>query len=621
MFSRILTIVMSLFLFLGTTISQTPNAIAATQSSSLKIYFKSKSAVISQSDYKKLSQVVDKIDLVNGRNITATITGYTRSKSITALDKKYTAKRVDNVISALEDLNLEGKFSKNLNGRVNSTGVEARKVVVVLRWLVGAGPTPSQSPQAVLTPVAAPSNLLITPSDRALSISFTSPTLLIGQSPITNYEYQLNTDGLWRTSLSSNPIISITGLNNNFNYSIQIRAVNSVGKGLTSASVTGMPVNTVPSPPTNLSVVAGFGQLTINFTPGFNGGSFITNYEYTLNGGGTWTLFSPNLSASPAVITGLSGGINYSQIKLRAVNANGRSSDSGTLSGTPLISAPSAPTNISVTPGDGQLSISFTPALSNGAPISRYEYSLDGGISFSQFSVSYLNSPVVITGLTNRATYTAIKLRAVNSVGAGSPSLAFSGTPSRVATAPTILGVTAGNQSLTITFNPGNDFGVSISNYQYTLDGGTTWKTLVPSDALSPVVIPGLTNGVTYSALRLRAVNSVGAGDRSELFTGTPTAPATVPSAPVVISLLPANQKVVLTLSGTVSNGGSALIRYEYSTNGGSTWSTLALPVAGNSIEITGLINGTSYSQVRLRSVNGVGFSQIIAIPSFTPNP
>lgn len=612
---------MSLFLFLGTTISQIPNAIAATQSSSLKIYFKSKSAVISQSDYKKLSKVVDKIDLVNGRNITATITGYTRSKSITALDKKYTAKRVDNVISALEDLNLEGKFSKNLNGRVNSTGAEARKVVVVLRWLVGAGPTPSQSPQAVLTPVAAPSNLLITPSDRALSISFTSPALLIGQSPITNYEYQLNTDGLWRTSLSSNPIISITGLNNNFNYSIQIRAVNSVGKGLTSASVTGMPVNTVPSPPTNLSVVAGFGQLTINFTPGFNGGSFITNYEYTLNGGGTWTLFSPNLSASPAVITGLSGGTNYSQIKLRAVNANGRSSDSGTLSGTPLISAPSAPTNISVTPGDGQLSISFKPALSNGVPITRYEYSLDGGISFSQFSVSYLNSPVVITGLTNRATYTAIKLRAVNSVGAGSPSLAFSGTPSRVATAPTILGVTAGNQSLTITFNPGNDFGVSISNYQYTLDGGTTWKTLVPSDALSPVVIPGLTNGVTYSALRLRAVNSVGPGDRSELFTGTPTAPATVPSAPVVISLLPANQKVVLTLSGTVSNGGSALIRYEYSTNGGSTWSTLALPVAGNSIEITGLINGTSYSQVRLRSVNGVGFSQIIAIPSFTPNP
>jgi hypothetical protein len=88
-----------------------------------------------------------------------------------------------------------------------------------------------------------------------------------------------------------------------------------------------------------------------------------------------------------------------------------------------------------------------------------------------------------------------------------------------------------------------------------------------------------------------------------------------------VVSLLPGNQKVALTLSGAVSNGGSALIRYEYSLNGGASWSSLALPISGNTIEITGLTNATSYTQVRLRSVNAVGTSQITAVPSFTPSP
>jgi hypothetical protein len=78
---------------------------------------------------------------------------------------------------------------------------------------------------------------------------------------------------------------------------------------------------------------------------------------------------------------------------------------------------------------------------------------------------------------------------------------------------------------------------------------------------------------------------------------------------------------VALVLSSSVSNGGSDLIRYEYSLNGGSTWSPLSLPITGNTIEITSLINATSYTQVRLRSVNAVGTSQITAIPSFTPSP
>ena len=612
---------MNLFLFVALVSCQTPSVSAAAQTKALTIYFNSKSASVSLSNYEKLSEVVNQIELVNGRNIAVKVTGYTRSNGSTALDKKYLSSRVNRVVAELEKLGLDARFTKNLNGKVNSNGAQARKVVVNFRWETGAEPTPTPTPTTVSIPLSAPTNLGAIPSDRTLLIYFAPPVLFTGQPVITGYEFQLNGDGIWRPSLSSSPLIQINGLTNNTIYSVQVRAVNTVGKGVASTPVSGTPVNTVPSAPTNLSVVAGYGQLTINFTPGFNGGSPITNYEYTLNGGATWNLFSSNLVSSPAVITGLTGGTNYSQIKLRAVNVNGRSSDSITVSGTPLVSAPSAPTNLSVAPGDGQLTISFTPASSNGSPILRYEYSLDGGSNFTQFPVNYLSSPVIISGLTNRALYTSIKLRAVNSIGAGATSATVSGTPSRVPTAPTVTAVVAGNQSLTVSFIAGNDFGVSVSNYQYSIDGGTTWNSLSPSDAISPIIITGLTNSVTYSALRIRALNRIGAGDRSELFSGTPTAPATAPSTPIVISLLPGNQKVTLTLSGAVSNGGSVLTRYEYSLNGGGTWATLAIPIVANTLEITGLANGTYYTQASLRSVNAIGSSQIASIPSFTPNP
>ena len=431
----------------------------------------------------------------------------------------------------------------------------------------------------------------------------------------------MNNSLSWINSNVAFSPITISNLTNNTTYTVQIRAVNSAGAGAASQAVTGSPVNTIPSAPTNLIVTPALGQLRVNFTPGFNGGNPITGYEFSLNNGATWSVFSPNVFSSPVVITGLTGGSVYNQIKIRAVNANGKGTESVTLSGTPLVAVPSAPSNLSVMPGDGQLKISFTPAAANGSTILRYEYSLDGGTTFDQFSTIYTSSPVIISGLTNRALYTSIRIRAVSTFGVGAASATVSGTPSRAAAAPTILSVTSGDKALVVAFTPGNDFGVSISNYEFTLDGGISWKTLSPADGTSPITITGLTNGLVYAALRIRAINSIGSGDRSELFSGTPAAAATAPAAPLIITVLPGNGKVGLTLSPTVSNGGSALLRYEYSLNNGSTWSSLALPLSGNVVEIIGLNNGTAYSQVRLRSVNSVGASPLISVPSFTPNP
>lgn len=81
--------------------------------------------------------------------------------------------------------------------------------------------------------------------------------------------------------------------------------------------------NTVASAPTISSVSAGNRQATVNFSvPIDNGGSEITNFEYSTDGGSTWLPSLPAQTTSPLVITGLSNGTIYS-VKVRAINGVG----------------------------------------------------------------------------------------------------------------------------------------------------------------------------------------------------------------------------------------------------------------------------------------------------------
>jgi gliding motility-associated-like protein len=81
--------------------------------------------------------------------------------------------------------------------------------------------------------------------------------------------------------------------------------------------------------------------------------------------------------------------------------------------------------------------------------------------------------------------------------------------------APTITSITRGTGTATINFTaPTSNGGQAISNYQYSIDGGTNWLTLSPADITSPLVISGLNDATAYP-IRIRAVNSIGAGTQS----------------------------------------------------------------------------------------------------------
>jgi hypothetical protein len=102
--------------------------------------------------------------------------------------------------------------------------------------------------------------------------------------------------------------------------------------------------------------------------------------------------------------------------------------------GTPLNPAdpPSAPTILTITPGDEQLSVAFTAGSDGGASITNYEYSTDDGGTWTARSPSSDVSPIVIIDLENGRSY-QVRLRAVNSAGPGAASEAVQGTPSAIA--------------------------------------------------------------------------------------------------------------------------------------------------------------------------------------------
>jgi hypothetical protein len=77
---------------------------------------------------------------------------------------------------------------------------------------------------------------------------------------------------------------------------------------------------------------------------------------------------------------------------------------------------PDAPQNLIATPGDGQVTLSWSaPGSNGGAAIIKYEVSLDNGISWidAESSASH-----IISGLSNGTEYT-FQVRAVNSAGSG----------------------------------------------------------------------------------------------------------------------------------------------------------------------------------------------------------
>jgi titin len=373
---------------------------------------------------------------------------------------------------------------------------------------------------------------------------------------------------------------------------------------------------TAPEAPTDLVIEpAASSTLSVSFADGFNNGSEISGYEYSVNNGVTWATAVQPVEYGPIVITGLTNGVTY-QVKLRALNVVGAGVGSAAVAGRPE-SVPSAPTNVVVTRGNRSLSISFSTEAVALEKITNYEYSIDNGVTWVTLDPAAVSSPIVINDLTNGTRY-QVKLRAVNTMGVGASSVAVVGRPATVPSAPTNLMVTPSDASLSVSFTAGAINGEEITNYEYSINDGATWVTASPSLVSGPVVIRGLANGTSY-VVKLRAVNAVGSGASSAGVSGRPVA---VPSAPTnVVVARGGDQSLSVAFTPAAPNG-EVVTNYEYSINDGASWVAASPSAVAGPIVIGGLTNGTRYP-VKLRAVNAVGkgaaSAALIGRPAIAP--
>ena len=116
------------------------------------------------------------------------------------------------------------------------------------------------------------------------------------------------------------------------------------------------------SAPTISSHVATINSLQLSFTAGDNGGSAITAYEWSTDGGTTWTSFGVGLVTSPLTITGLNSSTEY-PVELRAVTSFGSGAETEVYNVTTLAPPyvpPPTPTTTTTNPATTTTTIPAT---------------------------------------------------------------------------------------------------------------------------------------------------------------------------------------------------------------------------------------------------------------------
>lgn len=289
------------------------------------------------------------------------------------------------------------------------------------------------------TPPGQPTNLsAVVAGSGQVSLSWAAPSSN-GGSAITSYVVRQSSDNgkTWNANMNLNTtslfVRLIGGFTNGTSYTFQVAALNTIGTGAYSNSSQPLLMGSVPDAPTGVTGNPGNGQVTLSWSaPTITGGSAISGYiiNYSPDGGFSW--FTPVRTGSSSTgftLAGLSNGTSY-VFKIQAVNAIGAGSLSSLSPSVTPFTVPGAPINITVTPGNGQVTLSWTaPSNNGGRTITNYyyQYSSNNGINWSTPSLTSSSSSSTVTGLTNGTSY-LFKVAAVNAAGTGS----YSGNSARI---------------------------------------------------------------------------------------------------------------------------------------------------------------------------------------------
>ena len=463
---------------------------------------------------------------------------------------------------------------------------------------------------------------------QSLGVTWAEPISANGVT-VTDYDvrYRAATSESWTawSHVGTGRAAIIRDLTNGTAYQVQVRAVNSRGRGPWSAGVTGTPAIQPPDAPAVPTLTSSGTTLTVNWTTPAPNGAAVTDYdiEYSSDSGATWRSTSEGVStATSQDISGLTNAVTY-VVRVRARNSAGVGSWS--TQATITIGLPSTPAAPTLAPGDEKLTVAWSAVSGNGAPVTDYDvaytYSPTTCVAEACWTLMPDTTPstalsTVLTDVLNGLTY-RVRVRAQNSIGTGAWSPESAMTPG-LPSAP--FGITAapGDQTLRVTWMAPSSNGYAITEYELQYCsvacelGDSSWSPFpkLVHSSVRAWTLRNLTNGTRYY-VRMRGINRTGNGIWSSPASTVPGRPA----APAAPTLWGGDHKIVVGWAPPASNG-STISDYDvrYCVSGcdsDANWTALADTVDSTDRPalIDGLDAGTTY-RVQVRAQNSVGAGQ-----------
>jgi predicted nucleic-acid-binding Zn-ribbon protein len=422
-----------------------------------------------------------------------------------------------------------------------------------------------------------------------------------GTSNYYNIDYSLNNGAIW-TSVASN--LNIT--NGQYVWTVpnvesstcllRVRDKNDTTKQDMSDAVFTIHIPVVVTSPNGGESWVGNSLHPITWN--IQGTSLTFNIEYSTNGGSSWSTITSNYSTSV-------GTYNWTVPNIPSTNCLVRVTDAVTgcmtdISNNPFTITPAQPILLSPNGGenynwDCNLTISWISATFY-SPV-RLEYSLDSGFTWQLIS----------SGVSNNGSYTwtvpqtitsKMLIKASNSSNTNLYDISnavFNILRPVTITSPNGGEVLRGCDASNFTFTKTTCLSGSYLAY-YSIDNGATWNVLGSSSSSSSNVTIAWTvpNSVTSTQCLVRVYNTsypAAADTGNAVFTIQPNNAITVTS-PNGGEVLPALSNYVITWTNT--SGASGTYNIEYSSNNGSTWSTLATNISGNTYNWTNIPNTPS---------------------------
>jgi prepilin-type N-terminal cleavage/methylation domain-containing protein len=357
---------------------------------------------------------------------------------------------------------------------------------------------PNAAPGAPGSPTAAAGNDQVT-------VSWTAP---VSEYPVSGYTATV-TGGAQSCNTSTSTSCTVTGLTNGTAYTFTVTATSAGGTSVPSSATPPVTPTDPPLAPSNVAAAVGNDMVTVSWAAETSPPSAYPVSGYTVTasttstgtGAGSWTT-----SSTSYPVTGLTNGDSYT-FSVVAISSGGTSPASA-VTATPT-DPPAAPINLTATPGNTTVAVSWTAVSSppSAYPISGYTVTATAASGSGGSCTSTTPTPpaatCTVTGLTNGVSY-SFTVTATSSGGLSPSSTpAVNATPLPPPGAPTGLtapSTTSNSVTLSWTAPTVPSPALPVTGYTVTATAaGHNAGSCTVSAPLLTCTVSGLSNLVTYT--------------------------------------------------------------------------------------------------------------------------